>query len=190
MRIYQADFHISQLWISVCFKINLKINLSVHPKDYEVTNHYKKGRCIGCPDFLDRYHSDSSGKILFGNKTRREEIPWHVSIHVRNIFHGCGGTLISPSKILSAAHCFGKNPEITGQLTSGFAYKYHAIVGNTKVDFQIADLACHLRWAIWLAEIAQWALGRHHYLKFLLSVNYGLRYQKDMVKFRYSRLWR
>ena len=118
----------------------MKINLSVHPKDYEVTNHYKKGRCIGCPDFLDRYHSDSSGKILFGNKTRREEIPWHVSIHnSRNIFNGCGGTLISPSKILSAAHCFGKNPEISGQLTSGFAYKYHAIVGTTKVDFQIDD---------------------------------------------------
>ena len=140
MRIYQADFHMSQPRISVCFKINLKIKLSVHPKDYEVTNHYRKGRCIGCPDFLDRYHSDSSGKILFGNKTRREEIPWHVSIHnSRNIFHGCGGTLISPSKILSAAHCFGKNPETSGELMSGPTYKYNAIVGNTKVDFQIDD---------------------------------------------------
>ena len=112
--------------------------LSVHPKDYEVTNHFKKGRCISCSDSLDRFHSDSSGKILFGDKTKREEIPWHVSIHYHdNSFRGCGGTLISPSKILSAAHCFGKNPQITTELLSGRTYTYNAIVGNTKVDFQI-----------------------------------------------------
>ena len=141
MWIYQEDFHISQLWLSASFGFILKINLSVHPNDYEVTNHYKKGRCIGCSDYLDRFHSDSSGKILFGNKTKREEIPWHVSIHdSRNVFHGCGGTLISSSKILSAAHCFGKNPDIMGQLSTGLEYKYKAIVGNTKVDFQIDDL--------------------------------------------------
>ena len=125
--------------------INLKLNLSVHPKGYEVTNHYKKGYCIGCSGFLDRFHSNSSGKILFGDKTEREEIPWHVSIHdSRNIFNGCGGTLISPSKILSAAHCFGKNPEIWGQLSTGPEYKYKAIVGNTKVGFQIDDRVFHL----------------------------------------------
>ena len=125
-----------------------------------MTNHYKKGRCIGCPDFLDRFNSDSSGKILFGNRTKRGDIPWHVTIHssYENGFHGCGGTLISPSKILSAAHCFGERPK----------YKFKAIVGNTKVDFQI-DVS-----AGYLTKFAQRASKRYHHLNILLSVTYEL----------------
>ena len=115
----------------------LKTNLSAFPNDYEITNHNKRGRCKDCYQILKNYSSDTSGKILFGEKTTREEIPWHVGIHNFDNSLQCGGTLISPSKILSAAHCFGQFPEIGDCLTSGYEYRYKAIVGNTKVDFQI-----------------------------------------------------
>ena len=123
-------------------RIDWIINLSVLPRDYDITMHTSRGRCINCLQLLKKKNilTDRSGKIIFGDKTKREEIPWHVSIHYHdNSFRGCGGTLISPSKILSAAHCFGKNPEITTELFSGRTYTYNAIVGNTKVDFQIDD---------------------------------------------------
>ena len=114
----------------------MKTYLSVFPKDYEITNHWPRGRCKGCSQILKDYFSRGP-KILFGQKTTREEIPWHVAIYELDNSLKCGGTLISATKILSAAHCFGESPEIGGKLISGYRYRYKAIAGNSKAGFQI-----------------------------------------------------
>ena len=89
-------------------------------------------------------NSDASPYILYGEKTKRKEIPWHVGIYDSDNAYFCGGTLISASKILSAAHCFGENPEIGGTLIKRYiggkpikeyTFYYKAVVGSTKADF-------------------------------------------------------
>ena len=45
-------------------------------------------------------------RVLFGRTPKPEQIPWQVQI-VNNLGDfKCGGTLITPNKIVSAAHCF------------------------------------------------------------------------------------
>lgn len=46
-------------------------------------------------------------KILQGNAARETQLPWQVSIHVKNLFDfpHCSGSLIAPDIILTAAHC-------------------------------------------------------------------------------------
>lgn len=51
------------------------------------------------------------GRILGGKNSVRGEWPWQVSIHQKDPVSGkkldqhCGGTLIHPSWVLTAAHC-------------------------------------------------------------------------------------
>ena len=100
--------------------------------------HTSRGRCINCLQLLKKKNilTDRSGKIIFGDKTKREEIPWHVSItnNLNSLF--CGGTLISSSKILTAAHCFKGSSETRGALFQGDGYYWKAVVGNTKEGFE------------------------------------------------------
>uniref|UniRef100_UPI003D9C87A0 transmembrane protease serine 13a n=1 Tax=Danio rerio TaxID=7955 RepID=UPI003D9C87A0 len=47
----------------------------------------------------------SSSRIIGGTTSELGQYPWQVSLHY-NKAHVCGGTLISPDFIVSAAHCF------------------------------------------------------------------------------------
>ena len=54
-------------------RINSIINLSVLPRDYEITKHTRRGRCLNCLQLLrnQKIPNDRTGKILFGDKTKR-----------------------------------------------------------------------------------------------------------------------
>lgn len=43
--------------------------------------------------------------IIGGDETSIRQFPWQVSIAANNV-HFCGGSILSPTKIVSAAHCF------------------------------------------------------------------------------------
>lgn len=49
-------------------------------------------------------HSDVGTRIVGGEQTTIERFPWIVSLQ-RNGVHFCGGSIISATRILSAAHC-------------------------------------------------------------------------------------
>ena len=51
-----------------------------------------------------------SNKVVGGNAAPKEFIPWQVAITSRLVEEAfCGGTIIGPKTILSAAHCFDGN---------------------------------------------------------------------------------
>lgn len=50
----------------------------------------------------------TSTKIIGGNAASEGQWPWQASLHFRRA-HICGGTLVAPHFILTAAHCFPKD---------------------------------------------------------------------------------
>ncbi|XP_076011312.1 transmembrane protease serine 3 [Genypterus blacodes] len=56
-------------------------------------------KCIACGS-RPQFHS----RIVGGNFSRAGQFPWQVSLHYRNE-HLCGGSIISTTWILTAAHC-------------------------------------------------------------------------------------
>ncbi|XP_053223525.1 transmembrane protease serine 13 [Podarcis raffonei] len=65
------------------------------------TGKYVSLRCTNCGQTM-------SGRIIEGNETTINKWPWQVSLHYGSI-HICGGTIIDPQWVLTAAHCFFMN---------------------------------------------------------------------------------
>uniref|UniRef100_A0A9L0T736 Polyserase-2 n=1 Tax=Equus caballus TaxID=9796 RepID=A0A9L0T736_HORSE len=60
------------------------------------------------PEDLDCGRSEPSARIMGGSDAQAGTWPWQVSLSQKGN-HICGGSLIAPSWVLSAAHCFVKN---------------------------------------------------------------------------------
>lgn len=63
-------------------------------------------------------------RIVNGRKARVNEFPWQVYLERSNQFI-CGGSIIRPDWILTAAHCVRQQP---------FANRYKVTVGKCWID--------------------------------------------------------
>ncbi|XP_026263558.1 transmembrane protease serine 11D, partial [Urocitellus parryii] len=82
-------------------------NLEINPStgitsitDHDTENFFTQ-ECGARPDLITL----SEERIIGGTLAEEGDWPWQVSLQLNNVHH-CGGTLISNTWILSAAHCF------------------------------------------------------------------------------------
>ncbi|XP_064331609.1 serine protease 53-like [Phalacrocorax carbo] len=68
------------------------------------------------------------GRVVGGTAARPGEWPWQVSLHLRGQ-HFCGGTLVTPQWVLSAAHCFQGPNGSRAELTA-----WRAVVGRLRLQ--------------------------------------------------------
>ena len=67
----------------------------------------RKDRRVGVENRrqYDRKHGVEVSKIVNGEEAGRKETPWMVSLQTSSGFHFCGGSLISSTEVVTAAHC-------------------------------------------------------------------------------------
>merc|ERR1711971_873245 len=64
-----------------------------------------------CPCGIKGSNDEGDGRIVGGDDADVQEYPWQVGIEINGQFPWCGGSLISETEILTAAHCVqGRRP--------------------------------------------------------------------------------
>jgi len=61
-----------------------------------------------------------ASRVINGNNAKRHAWPWQISLRVGGL-HFCGGSIINPRWVVTAAHCVERNPSPRG---------YTVVVGN------------------------------------------------------------
>ena len=111
---------------------------------YQVSDHDSRGNCKNCDQIGSkraqmRRVDPHLSRVIHGRNVRQGEVPWNIEIYHHNSDYRtlCGATLISPSKVLSAAHCFHKElkPYRRSKYVSAWNYQdsyfnYKAVAGH------------------------------------------------------------
>lgn len=70
----------------------------------------------------------SGARVMNGDNASPHSWPWQVSLRVGpKAYHSCGGTLITPEWVVTAAHCVYKNTD-----PSGYTVVVGKIFGTTR----------------------------------------------------------
>ncbi|XP_077490505.1 neurotrypsin-like [Amblyomma americanum] len=87
-----------------------------------------------------------TGRIVDGIPAHYGAHPWLVDVRLRDIsgqtMHWCGGTILSPDFILSAAHCFKFSPNVSQLVVRVGQYKLYA-PDPYELEFQVEALRLH-----------------------------------------------
>ncbi|XP_071994914.1 transmembrane protease serine 2 [Engystomops pustulosus] len=83
----------------------IKLHTSIRTRDYCPSGRVISLRCIDCGQSTKQV---PSSRIVGGTAARSGDWPWQVSLLIRQS-HVCGGSIITPDWIVTAAHCVEGN---------------------------------------------------------------------------------
>ncbi|XP_067154622.1 transmembrane protease serine 2 isoform X5 [Apteryx mantelli] len=116
----------------VGFKSFMKLNTSaesidlykkLYTSDFCVSGNVVSLRCIRCG--LSTKNVNVMSRIVGGSAASLGQWPWQVSLHVQDV-HICGGSIITPEWIVTAAHC------VEGQYSDPYSWRVYAGILNQK----------------------------------------------------------
>ncbi|XP_067154620.1 transmembrane protease serine 2 isoform X4 [Apteryx mantelli] len=91
--------------------------------DFCVSGNVVSLRCIRCG--LSTKNVNVMSRIVGGSAASLGQWPWQVSLHVQDV-HICGGSIITPEWIVTAAHC------VEGQYSDPYSWRVYAGILNQK----------------------------------------------------------
>ncbi|XP_039376212.1 transmembrane protease serine 2 isoform X1 [Mauremys reevesii] len=107
---------------------NIDLYKKLYNSDSCVSGAVVSLRCIVCG--LSRKNVNPAGRIVGGSAALVKEWPWQVSLQIQGS-HVCGGSIITPEWIVTAAHC------VEGQLSSPSYWSVYAgILKQTETRYR------------------------------------------------------
>jgi len=106
--------------------------------------HDAKGNCLtGCPRCKQcgvRRDDRRDLRVLGGGMSMPGQLPWQIEIFNKYDFDWvCGGTLVSPTKIVTAAHCFRQKHARIINSPDPFLGRYQVKAGHTNRNDKPSD---------------------------------------------------
>ncbi|KAG7478642.1 transmembrane protease serine 13-like [Solea senegalensis] len=99
-----------------------------------------------CPDqktvslqCVDCGKQQSTSRIIGGSVAKTGQWPWQMTLHFRGS-HVCGGVLISPDYVLTAAHCFPKSAPFTQSARAWTVYAGVVSLNNLPQPYQVQKI--------------------------------------------------
>lgn len=89
--------------------------------------------CLASGQWSHTAYKCEPGCGFLSEGTNVQEMPWHVGIY-KNDEQICGGTIVAPRVVISAAHCFDNTQAINHK-------DYKVAAGEIKRNLQVAQIS-------------------------------------------------